>query len=115
MLGVGWRRAALNKDRKDSAEPRDISVSHLFDHTMSSKATCALTELVLAANHVCRRTGGSVCGCLCARASVYPCLYYRVAVIRPKCQTESVVVARNTHHPVCPSNRVNILLFFFLS
>lgn len=33
--------------------PQEISVSHLFDHTMSSKATCACTELALAGNHVC--------------------------------------------------------------
>lgn len=66
-------------------EPREISVSRLFDHTMSSKATCARTELALAGSHACAQGRTEMC--------VHCCVLLwggGVAAIRPKCQTESV-------------------------
>lgn len=73
-----------DKDGKDRLLPQEISVSHLFDHTMSSKATCACTELALAANHV--RLGKDRNVCLC----VLVCVRYWVAVLKPKRQMESI-------------------------
>lgn len=79
---------------KDRLLPREISVSHLFDHTMSSKATCACTELALAANHVCLGKDRNVCVsvsvCVRACARAHPRVYYGVVAIRPKRQTDSI-------------------------
>lgn len=57
---------------------------------MSSKATCACTELALAANHV--RLGKDRNVCLCVRVCVHTCLHVRywVAVKKPKRQMASI-------------------------
>ena len=77
---MGFRsedRIEWDKDGEDMLQPQEISVSHLFDHTMSSKATCACTELALAANHVCLGKDRNVCVCVCVCVCLCtPCVYY---------------------------------------